>query len=190
MNSFEKLLNDLKIQGNKELIVTSTKKDSIIKSVRILDETNKFRNLQAIISTNNKKSREIIEYPMIHEIRSKDESKVIYKLAFLTNKRIINVEDFVLNRSEIQLNKRSKIYKYYLAESEYHPIQNTLTYDLIKASNWDEASEIAEVKGYSGVVIDELSTNFRESLGKLIYDSGYPLYSLKPIVDKYPDAGL
>lgn len=123
MNSFEKLLNDLKIQVNKELIVTSNQENSIIKAIRILDETNKFRNLQVIISTNIKKSREIIEYPMIHEIRSKDESKVIYKLAFLTNKRIINVEDFVLNRSEIQLNKRSKIYKYYLAESDYHPIQ-------------------------------------------------------------------
>ena len=87
-------------------------------------------------------------------------------------------------------NHSEDIDKYYLAESGYHPIQNTLMYDLIKASNWDEASEIAEAKGYSGVITEELSTNFRESLGKLIYDSGYPLYSLKPIVDKYPDAGL
>ena len=115
---------------------------------------------------------------------------MIYKLAFITNKRILDVEDFVLNRSEIKLNTSSKIYRYYLAESIYHPIQDTMMYDLIKASNWDEASKIAESKGYSGVICEELSTNFRESLGKLIYDSGYPLYSIKPIVDKYSDAGL
>ena len=73
--------------------------------------------------------------------------------------------------------------KYYLVDAGYNPAYNTTWYDLIKASEWQEAEDIAATKGY-GSVEDELSSNFRTSIGQLVFDMGYPLHAIKPIAIK------
>lgn len=71
-------------------------------------------------------------------------------------------------------------YRYYLAEAGYNPNTQTQWYDLIKARDWDEAEKLSESKGY-GEVLDELSNNFRQAIGELVYDRQYPTYAIKPL---------
>lgn len=71
-------------------------------------------------------------------------------------------------------------YRYYLVEAGYNPNTQTQWYDLLKAKDWDEAEKLAKSKEY-GEVMDELSNNFRQAIGELVYDRQYPTYAIKPL---------
>lgn len=75
---------------------------------------------------------------------------------------------------------------YFLVDAGTNPINGLTWYDLIRAVDIEEAERISASRGY-GEVISELGSNFRQSIGSLVYDSGYPTYSLKPIADKFPN---
>lgn len=71
-------------------------------------------------------------------------------------------------------------YRYYLVEAGQNPNTQTQWYDLLKAKDWSEAEKLAKSKEY-GEVIDELSNNFRQAIGELVYDRQYPTYAIKPL---------
>lgn len=76
-------------------------------------------------------------------------------------------------------------YYYYLVDAGMNPAGNRW-FTFIKGIDESDAQEQADLKGLGRVKL-RLSSNFRESIGRLIFDLGYPTSAIKPIAEKYPE---